>query len=41
LTRPTAIVTWMGRYTLLEAEPGGRFHPGIKGAPVPPVAETY
>jgi uncharacterized protein YndB with AHSA1/START domain len=33
-TRPEAIVTWMGEYALLEAEPGGRFHLDIKGAPV-------
>lgn len=33
-TRPEAIVTWMGDYALLEAEPGGRFHLNIKGAPV-------
>jgi uncharacterized protein YndB with AHSA1/START domain len=24
-TRPEAIVSWMGEYALLEAEPGGRF----------------
>ena len=29
-----AIVTWMGEYALLEAQPGGRFHLNIKGAPV-------
>jgi uncharacterized protein YndB with AHSA1/START domain len=34
LTRPEAIVSWMGEYALLEAEPGGRFHLDIKGAPV-------
>lgn len=33
-TRPEAIVTWMGETALLEAEPGGRFHLDIKGAPV-------
>ena len=33
-TRPEAIITWMGEYALLEAEPGGRFHLDIKGAPV-------
>lgn len=33
-TRPEAIVTWMGEYALLEAEPGGRFTVDVKGAPV-------
>jgi len=33
-TRPEAIVTWMGEYALLEAEPGGRFCVDIKGSPV-------
>jgi hypothetical protein len=33
-TRPEAIVSWMGEYALLEAEPGGRFVLDIKGAPV-------
>ena len=33
-TRPAAIVTWMGEYALLEAEPGGRFTVDVKGAPV-------
>ena len=33
-TRPEAIVSWMGEYVLLEAEPGGRFALDIKGAPV-------
>jgi uncharacterized protein YndB with AHSA1/START domain len=33
-TRPQAIITWMGEYALAEAEPGGRFHLDIKGAPV-------
>jgi uncharacterized protein YndB with AHSA1/START domain len=33
-TRPEAIVSWMGEYALLEAEPGGRFALDIKGAPV-------
>jgi uncharacterized protein YndB with AHSA1/START domain len=33
-TRPQAIVSWMGDYALLEAEPGGRFHLDIGGAPV-------
>lgn len=33
-TRPEAIVTWMGEYALLEAEPGGRFHLDIQGAQV-------
>ena len=33
-TRPEAIVNWMGEYALLEAEPGGRFHLDLKGAPV-------
>ena len=33
-TRPQAMVTWMGEYALLEAEPGGRFCLDIKGAPV-------
>ena len=33
-TRPEAIVTWMGEHAQLEAEPGGRFHLDIKGAPV-------
>jgi uncharacterized protein YndB with AHSA1/START domain len=33
-TRPEAIVTWMGDYALLEAEPGGQFHLNIKGTPV-------
>jgi uncharacterized protein YndB with AHSA1/START domain len=33
-TRPEAIISWMGEYALLEAEPGGRFVLDIKGAPV-------
>jgi uncharacterized protein YndB with AHSA1/START domain len=33
-TRPEAIVSWMGEYALLEAEPGGQFVLDIKGAPV-------
>lgn len=33
-TQPECIVTWMGEYALLEAEPGGRFILDIKGAPV-------
>jgi hypothetical protein len=33
-TRPEAIVSWMGEYALLEAEPGGRFVVDIKGTPV-------
>jgi uncharacterized protein YndB with AHSA1/START domain len=33
-TRPQALVSWMGDYALLEAEPGGRFHLDIKGTPV-------
>ena len=33
-TRPAAIVTWMGEYALLEAEPGGQFTVDVKGAPV-------
>jgi uncharacterized protein YndB with AHSA1/START domain len=33
-TQPEAIVTWMGEYALLEAEPGGRFILDIKGTPV-------
>jgi uncharacterized protein YndB with AHSA1/START domain len=33
-TRPEAIVSWMGEYALLEAEPGGQFMLDIKGAPV-------
>jgi len=33
-TRPQAIVTWMGEYAVLEAEPGGRFTVDVKGAPV-------
>ena len=34
LTRPEAIVSWMGDYALLDVRPGGRFHLDIKGAPV-------
>ena len=33
-TRPEAIVSWMGDYALLEAQPGGRFDLDILGAPV-------
>src|SRR5215471_13102596 len=33
-TRPAALVTWMGEYALLEAEPGGQFTVDVKGAPV-------
>jgi uncharacterized protein YndB with AHSA1/START domain len=33
-TRPEAIVSWMGEYAPLEAEPGGRFSVDIKGVPV-------
>src|SRR5690242_20573354 len=33
-TRPEAILSWMGEYALLEAEPGGQFVLDIKGAPV-------
>ncbi len=33
-TRPEAIISWMGDYALVEAEPGGRFDLDIKGAPV-------
>ena len=33
-TQAEAIVSWMGEYALLEAEPGGRFHLDIKGSPV-------
>jgi uncharacterized protein YndB with AHSA1/START domain len=33
-TRPEAIVSWMGEYALLEAEPGGRFVIDIRGTPV-------
>jgi uncharacterized protein YndB with AHSA1/START domain len=33
-TRPEAIISWMGEYALLEAEPGGQFVLDIKGAPV-------
>jgi uncharacterized protein YndB with AHSA1/START domain len=32
--KPQAMLAWMGDYALLEAEPGGRFHLDIKGAPV-------
>ena len=32
--RPEAIVTWMGDYAVLEAEPGGQFTVDVKGAPV-------
>jgi uncharacterized protein YndB with AHSA1/START domain len=33
-TRPEAIISWMGEYALLQAEPGGLFELDIKGAPV-------
>ena len=33
-TRADAIVTWMGDYAVLEAEPGGQFTVDVKGAPV-------
>jgi hypothetical protein len=38
-TRPEAIISWMGEYALLEAEPGGQFVLDIKGAPVGHVAQ--
>ena len=34
LTRPDAIVTWMGDYAVLDAVPGGVFHLDINGVPV-------
>jgi uncharacterized protein YndB with AHSA1/START domain len=34
LTRPEAIVTWMGDYAVLDAVPGGVFHVDINGVPV-------
>jgi uncharacterized protein YndB with AHSA1/START domain len=34
LTRPEAIVSWMGDYALLDAVPGGLFHLDINGVPV-------
>jgi uncharacterized protein YndB with AHSA1/START domain len=34
LTRPEAMVRWMGDYALLEPEPGGRFTLNIRDAPV-------
>ena len=34
LTRPEAIIRWMGEYALLEPEPGGRFTVDVQGAPV-------
>lgn len=34
-TRPAAIVTWMGEYALLEAEPGGQFTVDVKGCAGP------
>ena len=34
LTRPEAIVTWMGDYAVLDAVPGGVFHLDINGVPV-------
>ena len=33
-TRPDALLSWMGDYAVLEAEPGGRFVLDVKGAPV-------
>jgi hypothetical protein len=38
LTRSEAIVSWMGEYALLEAEPGGRFH--LAGLDLPAFAEA-
>ena len=35
LTRPEAIVSWMGDYAVLDAVPGGLFHLDINGVPVP------
>ncbi|HEY5985262.1 MAG TPA: SRPBCC domain-containing protein, partial [Streptosporangiaceae bacterium] len=34
LTRPEAIVSWMGDYAVLDAVPGGVFHLDINGVPV-------
>jgi uncharacterized protein YndB with AHSA1/START domain len=34
LTRAEAIVTWMGDYAILDAQPGGVFHLDINGVPV-------
>jgi uncharacterized protein YndB with AHSA1/START domain len=34
LTRAEAIVTWMGDYAVLDAQPGGVFHLDINGVPV-------
>ncbi len=34
LTRPAAIVAWMGEHALADARPGGRLALDIKGAPV-------
>jgi uncharacterized protein YndB with AHSA1/START domain len=34
LTRAEAIVTWMGDYAVLDAQPGGAFHLDINGVPV-------
>jgi uncharacterized protein YndB with AHSA1/START domain len=34
LTRPEAIVLWMGDYAVLDAVPGGVFHVDINGVPV-------
>jgi uncharacterized protein YndB with AHSA1/START domain len=33
-TGPEAILSWMGDYALLEAQPGGQFELDINGAPV-------
>jgi uncharacterized protein YndB with AHSA1/START domain len=34
LTRPEAIMSWMGDYAVLDAIPGGVFHLDINGVPV-------
>ena len=34
LTRPEAIVSWMGDHAVLDAVPGGLFHLDINGVPV-------
>lgn len=34
LTRPEAMVQWMGRHAVLEPEPNGRFEVDVNGVPV-------